>query len=91
MAEGLIENVAFMRATLEELAKIINEQGYSSEYRNGENQTGTKKTPEVDIYNTMIKNYNATMKQLYDMLPEESRAAGDDPVKEWLDKEKGKK
>lgn len=66
---------------MRELQRIINEQGFSSEYQNGENQFGTKKTPEVDVYNTMIKNFNTTMKQLYDILPEGSarnRGGGDE-------------
>ena len=68
--EKLIENAAFMAVSLTDLQRIINEKGYTEEYQNGENQFGTKKSSEVDIYNTMVKNFNATMKQLIDMLPE---------------------
>ncbi len=70
VAEKLIENAAFMAVSLTDLQRIINEKGYTEEYQNGENQFGTKKSSEVDIYNTMVKNFNATMKQLIDMLPE---------------------
>lgn len=70
VAEKLIENAAFMAVTLNELQGIINVKGYIEEYQNGENQFGTKKSSEVDIYNTMIKNFNTTMKQLIDMLPD---------------------
>ena len=70
VAEKLIENAAFMTVSLSELQRIINEKGYTEEYQNGENQFGTKKSSEVDIYNTMIKNFNTTMKQLIDMLPD---------------------
>ena len=69
-AEKLIENAAFMAVSLADLQKIINKKGYTEEYKNGENQSGTKRTPEVDIYNTMVKNFNTTMKQLIDMLPD---------------------
>lgn len=41
-----------------------------SEYKNGENQYGTRKSPEVDVYNAMIKNYASVIKQLGDLLPE---------------------
>lgn len=70
IAEKLIENAAFMAVSLTDLQNIINEKGYTEEYQNGENQFGTKKASEVDIYNTMIKNFNTTMKQLIDMLPD---------------------
>ena len=71
--QELIQNAAFMAVSLRELQKIINECGYSDEYQNGKDQSGTKKTPEVDIYNTMIKNFNTTMKQLYEMMPESGK------------------
>lgn len=70
VAEKLIENAAFMAVSLNELQALINLHGYTEEYQNGENQKGVKKSSEVDIYNTMIKNFNVTMKQLIDMLPD---------------------
>lgn len=66
----LIENAAFMEVQLSCLQKEIAEKGPVSEYQNGENQWGTKKSPEVEIYNTMIKNYTAVVKQLLELLPE---------------------
>lgn len=68
--QRLIDNAAFMAVTLENLQAQINENGVVSEYQNGENQWGTKKSPEVEIYNTMIKNYTAIIKQLTELLPE---------------------
>ena len=70
--QSLIENAAFMAVTLEDLQKEINENGAVSTYKNGENQYGTKKSPEVEIYNTMIKNHAAVLKQLSDMLTDSS-------------------
>lgn len=67
---ALIRNAAFMTVTLEDLQEAINENGVISEYQNGENQWGTKKSPEVEIYNTMIKNLASVIKQLSDLLPE---------------------
>lgn len=69
-AENLISNAAFMAVTLEDLRATIAREGVVSEYQNGENQYGTKKSPEVEVYNTMIKNYTAVVKTLCDMLPE---------------------
>ena len=69
-AKKLIENAAFMESQLSGLQREIAEKGVVSEYKNGENQWGTKKSPEVEIYNTMIKNYTAVIKQLLELLPE---------------------
>lgn len=69
-AHSLIEEAAFMSVTLKDLRMTINKSGCVSVYQNGENQWGTKKSPEVDVYNTMIKNHLQVMKQIADMLPE---------------------
>ena len=61
-----------MAASLYELRKIIDEKGYTEEYQNGANQKGVKKCSEVEIYNTMIKNYSAIVKQLTDLIPKET-------------------
>ena len=55
--DPLIDQAAFMAASLYELKEIINEKGYTEEYQNGANQKGVKKCSEVEIYNAMIKNY----------------------------------
>lgn len=69
---SLIENAAFMAVTLRELQEYLNKNGLTCEYQNGENQWGTKKAPEIEIYNTMIKNFISAMKSLTDLLPKES-------------------
>ena len=70
IALSLIKNAAFMTITLEDLQEAINMDGPISEYKNGENQFGTKKSPEVEIYNSMIKNHMGIMRQLTDLMPE---------------------
>lgn len=65
----LIENLAFMTVTLADLKDQINEEGCVVEYKNGENQYGTKKNPAVETYNTMLKNYTNAYKALADMIP----------------------
>lgn len=78
LVTSLIENAAFMIVTLEDLQEEINRIGPVSVYQNGENQWGTKKSPEVDVYNTMIKNHMAIMKQLTDLAPVEDKNKDDD-------------
>ncbi len=76
--QSLIENAAFMVVTLEDLQETINREGVISEYQNGANQWGTKKSPEVEIYNTMIKNHMAIIRQLTDLLPKDTEVVEED-------------
>lgn len=76
--EKLISNAAFMAESLDELQEIIREKGFVEEYQNGANQSGVKKCSEVEIYNTMIKNYSSIIKQLVDLLPNDARSSGDE-------------
>lgn len=82
--DSLVDEAAFMAASLYELRKIINEKGYTEEYQNGANQKGIKKCSEVEIYNTMIKNYSSIVKQLTDLLPKE-QIKGKDPTNDGFE------
>lgn len=73
IVEKLIQNAAFMAEELDLLQEQIKENGIISEYKNGENQWGTKKSPEVEVYNAMIKNYAAIIRQLSELLPDGSK------------------
>ena len=44
----LIEKAAFMSIELDELQETIEKDGWISEYQNGANQHGTKRSPEAD-------------------------------------------
>ena len=66
----LITNAVFLEEQLTKLQSEIRENGVVSEYKNGENQWGTRKSPEVDVYNSMIKNYTSVIKQINDILPD---------------------
>lgn len=76
--QSLLENAAFMAITLEDLQEVINREGVISEYQNGANQWGTKKSPEVEVYNTMIKHYMSIIKQLTDLLPKDAEVVKED-------------
>lgn len=71
--EKLIETAAFMAVSLEELQKQINDEGFTSEYQNGENQFGTKKSPAVEIHLAMTKNFTTAIKQLAELAPPERK------------------
>ena len=69
----LIEKAAFMSIELDDLQETIEQDGWTSEYKNGENQYGTKKSPEADTYIALSKNYAAVIKQLTDLVPAAKR------------------
>lgn len=83
--KSLIHNAAFMAVTLSDLQDTINADGPVSEYQNGENQWGTKKSPEIEIYNTMIKNHASIIKQLTDLLPPEEAEKNDDEFEGFVE------
>lgn len=76
-AEGLIDEVAFMRTTLEDLKIIINRDGCIDEMSQGEYSI-LRESPAVKTYNTMIQRYSSMCKQLFDLLPEKTQVIDDD-------------
>ena len=85
-AMSLMRNAAFMTVTLDELAETIAREGVVSEYQNGENQWGTKKSPEVDIYNVMIKNHLSIIRQLCDLFPDDKAKTAADELMDFVKK-----
>lgn len=71
----LIEKAAFMSVELDDLQETIEQEGWTSEYKNGENQYGTKKSPEAETYIALSKNYAAVIKQLTELVPAAKRKA----------------
>ena len=84
--EKLIENAAFISEQLDILIEDIRKNGYVSEYQNGENQYGTKKSPAIEIYAQFIKQYGVIIRQLIDLLPKGDQAAAKDELEEFLSK-----
>ena len=83
-ANSLIENAAFMAITLEDLMEKINQEGCVSRYQNGENQWGTKQSPETKTYNQMLKNHMSITKQLTDLLPAGKQDKAKDSFREFV-------
>ncbi len=69
--QPLLENAAFMRATLDELQAEIRRGGAVEEYQNGANQHGVKISATIQAYNQMMKTYHALMDKLLAKLPTE--------------------
>ncbi|RKO62387.1 hypothetical protein [Caldibacillus debilis] len=77
VAEGLINEAAFMKATLEELKELIDQNGPIDEMPQGEYSI-LREHPAVKTYNTMIQRYSTVMKQLADLLPKEDKKVEED-------------
>ena len=67
--ERLINQAAFMYATLIELQDAINLDGTIELFQNGAQQM-LREHPAVKAYNTMIKNYISIVKQLIELTPQ---------------------
>lgn len=78
----LIYNAAWLAVSLDELTTTMDEQGVISEYKNGENQYGTKKSPEAELYTNWAKQYQTVMKQLSDLLPKGEDNSNSSNIKE---------
>lgn len=64
-----IEDVAFMTVTMQDLRDQIVRDGTTAEYKNGENQYGTKQSPDAQLYLQMSQKQTQAMKILVDCLP----------------------
>ena len=76
----LIQNASFMRVTLDDLQKIVAEQGPVEGYQNGKNQYGQKMSAALQSYNALVRSYTAVIKKLFDLLPPEKRPS---PYEVW--------
>lgn len=68
-AEKLCSQLAFMSITLNDLQDEIKKDGPVKEVTNGNGFKVINEHPAQKSYNAMIKNYNATIKALIDLLP----------------------
>lgn len=70
-----IEDVAFMTITMQDLREQIVREGTTVEYKNGENQYGTKQSPDAQLYLQMSQKQTQAMKILVDCLPKTEKIA----------------
>lgn len=60
----LIARAAFLSCEIDKLEQTLLEKGFGEEYRNGQNQSGRKQTPEAQIYPQLLKLFVTVMKSL---------------------------
>lgn len=68
-----IEDVAFMTVTMHDLRDTIIRDGTTVEYKNGENQYGTKQSPDAQYYLQLSQKLTQAMKILVECLPKTSK------------------
>ena len=73
-----IADIAFLTVTMEDLRETIIRDGTTVEYKNGENQYGTKQSPDAQLYLQMSQKQTAAMKILVDCLPKTEKPAPKD-------------
>lgn len=71
-ADGLIQEAAFMRATLGDLKRIIDQEGPLDLFVQGDYEYN-REHPAVKTYNTMIQRYSTVSKLIFDLLPGEDK------------------
>lgn len=64
-----IEDVAFLTITMQDLRESIIRDGTTAKYKNGENQYGTKQSPDAQLYLQMSQKQTQAMKILVECLP----------------------
>lgn len=67
---SLLEEAEFMKKTLDDLKKKINEEGVVTSMCQGKYNID-RANPALSQYNQLIKNYQACIKSLLDLIPKE--------------------
>lgn len=78
---NLLVEAEFMKKTLKKLKKDINDNGVITEMSQGDYSI-QRANPSLTQYNSLVKNYNATIKQISDILPKE-----DSPIDDGFDED----
>lgn len=82
-----IDDIAFMTITMQDLRESIIRDGTTAEYKNGENQFGTKQSPDAQLYLQFSQKQTQAMKILVDCLPKtEKPVEKDDGFDEFVSK-----
>lgn len=72
VTDGLIRRAAYMRVTLEDFERDLDDNGYVEMFCQSEKQDPyERERPAARLYNTMNKNYQSIIKQLNDLLPKQ--------------------
>lgn len=85
--DGLINRAAYMRITLEDWERDIDENGYIEMFTQSEKTDPyERERPVIRLYNTMNKNYQSIIKQLSDLVPKYEPKEKDDGFDDFLNR-----
>lgn len=76
MVRELAENVEFMGSKLVETRKALEHEQVVIPYDNGGGQTGIRKNPAFEMYNTLLASYRKSIEQLISVTGASVRVAG---------------
>lgn len=68
-ASQLMQNAAFMVVTLQDLQEIINNEGTTTDYSNGQDLYGERPSACLQAYIIILKNYAGIVNELSRLLP----------------------
>jgi hypothetical protein len=88
LCEQLVQNAAFMAASLRDLQEQIKIDGWVEDYQNGANQKGRKAGSAAVLYTKLINNYRQVIGDLCKLLPkgeQELARLSSDPMAMFLD------
>lgn len=71
VAYDLLEELVFMKETMDELKSTVQLHGATYLFKQGE-QEYLKENPAMKSYNATVTKYNATLKQLLSLIPEQT-------------------
>lgn len=83
VAEGLYEEAAFMKVTLQDLKVLIDKDGVIDEMQQGDYKI-LREHPAVKVYNTMVQRFLATSKQMTDILPKKNKKKVEDGFDDFI-------
>ena len=69
VADGLIQEAAYMHVVMEDLKETIRKEGIQERYQNGEHQHGFKQSVALKSYNDLEKTYNSVIDRLLKITP----------------------
>lgn len=69
LVKALIERAAYITVSLQDIEEQLNMEGWTEEYNNGRLQSGLKKSAAAECHISLVKNLNAIMKQLLEIVP----------------------
>ena len=88
--DGLINRAAYMRITLEDWEKDIDENGYIEMFTQSEKTDPyERERPVIRLYNTMNKNYQSIINQLSNLVPKYEPTPKDDGFDDFVSKRDG--